>query len=146
MKSVRRQLIEHFPAPPDAVGAVDQLEHALYFMLWDLDDPDVSVDGWMIFKVTSETAVSLEAVGLMTRLHGCSIPMSLRVELRAGGLAWNARASLKDRAWLSLSESRRWDSVYLFAGAEIAEPPWAWDRFYTGVLPKAEPKQSRERR
>ena len=138
MKSVRQQLIERFPPPPRVIEADDQLGHALYCMLWSLGEPDVSVDGWTIFKVTGEAYATLDAVGLMTLLPGGSMPISLHVEATAGGLKWSARASLKDEEWQSQSDSKRWNNVYLFAGGDIADPPWVWDRTYTGTLPKAD--------
>ena len=145
MKSVRQQLIQRFPPPPRAIEADDQLEHALYFMLWTLGEPDVSVDGWTVFKVTGESDASLDAVGLMTILPGGSMPIALHVEVSDRGLSWSARVSLKDEAWLSLSDSKRWNNVYLYAGGDLADPPWEWDRTYTGTVLAQTPNKSLER-
>jgi hypothetical protein len=144
VKSVRQQLIQRFPPPPRAIEADDQLGHALYFMLWSLGDPDVTVDGWTVFKVTGETDASLDAVGLMTLLPGGSMPMALHVEAADPGISWSARASLNDEAWLSLSGSKRWKNVYLYARGELADPPWEWDRTYTGTLLAQTPNTSLE--
>jgi len=139
VKSVRQQLIESFPPPPGATEADDQLGHALYFTLWSIDDPDAIVDGWTIFRVIGESDASLDAVGLMTLLPSGSMPIALHVDATHQGLNWSARVSLKDEAWLSLSASKRWNKVCLFAGGDLVEPPWAWDRTYTGTLPGADP-------
>ncbi len=138
MKSVRQQLIERFPPLPLTTAADDQLGHALYFMLRSSVDPDVSLDGWAFFKVTGESKDSLDAVGLMTLLPGGSMPMALHVGATDSGLTWNAQASLQDKAWLSLSDSKRWNNVYLFAGGDRVDPPWSWDRTYAGILPRAD--------
>ena len=138
MKSVRQQLIEQFPPPPRAIEPDDPLGNALYFMLWSVSDPDISIDGWTFFKVTGESDASLNAVGIMALLPGGSMPIALRVEVTALGLSWNAQASLNDAAWLSLSDSKRWNSVYLLASGDRADPPWSWDRQYSGTLPQAD--------
>lgn len=132
MKSVRHQLIERFPPLPGVTEPDDQLSHALYFMLWSLSD--VTVDGWTVFKVTSESEDSLDAVGLMTLLPSGSMPMAIHVVATEQGLEWNAQVSLKDESWLSLSSSKRWKSTYLFACGDLPDPPWSWDRTYTGAL------------
>ena len=134
MKSVRQELIQRFPPPRRVSEADDQLGHALESMLRFVGDPDVSADGWSLFKVTVETDASLEAVGLMMLLPDGSTPIALHVAATDGELQWSARASMKDEVWLSLSHSKRWKSVYLFAGGDLADPPWAWDRTYAGKL------------
>ena len=138
MKSVRQQLLERFPPPPRAIEPDEQLGHALYFVLWSLGDPDVSVDGWKIFKVTSETDLSLDVVGLMWLLPAGSMPVALHVDATDDGLTWNAQATLRDEAWLSLSDAKRWNNVYLFVNGDRPDPPWSWDRTYTGVLSMAD--------
>jgi hypothetical protein len=138
VKSVRQQLLDRFPPPPRAIQPDQQLGHALYFMLGAIGDPDVSVDGWKVFKVTGESDVSLDVVGLMWLLPAGSMPVALRVDVTDAGLSWRAQASLKDEGWLSLPDSKRWKNVYLFAGGDRPEPPWSWDRTYTGFLPRAD--------
>jgi len=138
VKSIRQQLIDRFPPPPGAREPDDQLGHALYFMLWSLNDPNVTVDGWTVFKVTGESDVSLDAVGLMTLVPGGSTPMALRVNATDQGLEWNAQVSLNDEVWLSMPASKRWNNVYLFAGGHRVDPPWSWDRTYEGILTRAD--------
>jgi len=134
VESVRQQLIKRFPPPPRATDPEKQLGHALYFMLWSIDDRNVTVDGWTVFKVVRETDLSLDAIGLMTLLPGGSVPISLRLDSTERGLAWKAQVSLQDEEWLSLSDSKRWNTVYLFANGDLAEPPWVWDRTYEGIV------------
>lgn len=138
MKSIRQQLIDWFPPPPGVTEADDQLEHALYFMLWGLGDSDVAVDGWTFFKITGESNSSLDAVGMMDLLPEGSMPIALHVRASDGEIRWNARASLNDEGWLSMSDSKRWTKVYLFASGGLVEPPWEWNRSYKGNLQRAD--------
>jgi hypothetical protein len=144
VESVRQQLLKRYPASRRAIDADDRLGHALYSMLCSLNDPDVTLDGWALFKVVHETDDSLESVGLMTLLPGGSAPMALRLDSTEQGLLWKAKASLRDEAWLSLSDSKRWNNVYLFANGDRALPPWVWDRSYEGVVGSQTPGATEE--
>jgi hypothetical protein len=132
MDSVRQQLLKRYPASRRAIDADDRLGHALYVMLGSMNDPDMTLDGWALFKVIHETDESLESIGLMTLLPSGSAPIELRLDSTEKGLRWKAKVSLRDAVWLSLPDGKRWNSVYLFAHGDRAQPPWVWDRSYEG--------------
>jgi len=95
------------------------------------------VDGWTLLRVVQESDESLDAVGLMTLLPSGSVPMALNITADEGGLTWSVQAALQDRAWLALSDSKRWNNVYLYATGERETPPWTWGQQYRGrVLSK----------
>jgi hypothetical protein len=47
---------------------------------------------------------------------------------------WSAQIAHLDEAWRSLSQSRQWKSVYLYASGELSSPRWNWARQYQGSL------------
>jgi hypothetical protein len=134
VETIRQRLISRFPPPPRAAGPDDQLGHALYVVLSSLRDPDVTIDGWTLFKVVREADDLLDAVGLMTLLPSGAVPMALQLKTTESGVAWSAQISLRDEVWLSWPDSKRWKNVYLFAGGDRAVPPWSWDRTYEGFV------------
>jgi len=138
MEPIRQQLLRKFPPPPHVCVPDDQLAYAVYFMLYAINDPEVTVDGWTLFKRLRESDVSLDTVGLMTLLPSGSVPIALSVKTTEDGLVWSAQLSLRDENWLSLSDSKRWNTVYLYANGDCAEPAWRWDRCYNGVVPEAD--------
>jgi hypothetical protein len=144
VESVRQLLLKRHPAPPRSIDSDDRLGYSLYLMLSSLNDPDVTMDGWALFKVIHETDESLEAVGLMTLLPSGSTPMSLRLDSTEKGLHWNAQISLRNEAWLALSDSKRWNDVYLFAKGDRTQPPWVWDRSYEGIVGSQTPEAPQE--
>jgi hypothetical protein len=106
----------------------EELATALYFMLRSIDD--LSMDGWALFRVVQESEDMIDAVGLMTLLPSGSVPVALNVTADEGGLIWSLQAALQDRDWLALSDSKRWNSVYLYAVGDRETP--TWDRRYHG--------------
>jgi len=134
MASVRQQILQKFPSQTRIHEPDVELANGLSYMLWSIDDAQVTVDGWTLFKVVQEADDSLDAVGLMTLFPSGSTPIAVCVRATESGLAWSARLSLRDEAWLSLSESKRWKNVYLYASGDREEPPWIWDRRYHGIV------------
>ena len=128
--SVRQQVLRQFSPQTREPERDENLATALYFMLWSIDD--LTVDGWALFRVVQESEESLDAVGLMTLLPSGSVPMALNVRADAGGLTWSVQAALQDRSWLALSDSKRWNNVYLYATGDRQAPPWRWGRQYEG--------------
>lgn len=134
MESIRKQIIKRFPPPSRAIEPDDQLGHALYFMLRRLLDVAFIVDGWTLFKVIRESGDSLGTVGIMATLSpGYAVPMALSIKAADGGLVWSAQAAVDDHTWRSLSESKQWNEVYLYASGNRDETPWTWDCSYQGV-------------
>jgi hypothetical protein len=133
MGFVRQQVIQRFPSD-SRVSEEEQLATALYFLLWSIEELEVSVDGWSLLQVVRESDDSLDAVGLMTLLPNGSIPMAISVRAAADGIAWSAQVAVPDQEWDSLSHSKRWNSVYLHATGDRGERSWTWGRQYQGVV------------
>jgi hypothetical protein len=138
MASVREQLLHRFPSPGAPVQPEEEVAHALYFILWHIDDQNVCVDGWMQFRIIRESEDSLDAVGLMSLLPTGSVPIEVSVSAAERGLAWSAQVARRDPSWLSLSESKQWKQVYLYATGELEKPQWVWERRYEGLVPRAD--------
>lgn len=132
IRTVRQRLLRHFPHQARANEPDDDVATAVYFMLWSMEG--VSVDGWRFFRVVRESDDCLEALGLMTLLPTGSVPICVTIKADENGLAWSARAGVQDRDWLALSDSKRWNSVYLYATGEREEPQWEWDRECQGQV------------
>jgi hypothetical protein len=130
MESVRQQLLRLFPIQVRVDEPDGDVAAAIYAMLWAMED--LFVDGWSLFRVVRESDDSLEALGLMTLLPDGSVPISVTVKADEIGLAWSARPGLQDQQWLALSNSKRWNAVYLYATGGRDEPRWAWGREYRG--------------
>ena len=138
MASVREQLLHRFPPPKPRMQPDDEVAHALYFMLWHIDDQNVCVDGWTLFRIIRESENSLDAVGLMSLLPTGSVPIEVSVTATESGLVWSAQVARRDPAWLSLSDSKQWNRVYLYATGELERPQWTWERRYEGSVHRAD--------
>jgi hypothetical protein len=138
MRSVREQVLQHFPIEAGVRGPDDELKNALYALLWSIDDKDLIVDGWAYFRVIRESKESLDAVGLMTLLPGESVSESVPIEINVkgdeGGFAWSVQIGRLDPPWLALSDSKRWRWVYLYANGDREVPPWTWGRQQHGSV------------
>jgi hypothetical protein len=111
----------------------DPLADATYIFLRGLPDLDLSVDGWTSFHVIRETEVSLTAVGIMTVLPADDLPLEVEFSTESNETRYLVRVGLVDERWHSLSESKRWKSVYLYAtqGRDI---DWTWSEPISGQL------------
>jgi hypothetical protein len=132
MATVRQQLLRQFPLQAHVNEPDGDVANAVYSMLWSLED--LVVDGWVLFRVVHESDDSLDALGLMTLLPSGSIAMSVNIRVDERGIAWSAQVGLADQQWLALSDSKRWNSVYLYATGGRKEPQWNWAREYRGVV------------
>jgi hypothetical protein len=126
MESIRQQLLRLFPVRVRAAEPDGDVAAAIEAMLWAMED--LAVDGWALFRVVNESDDLLEALGLMTLLPGGSVPISVSVKADELGLVWTARAGIQDPRWLALSDSKRWNDVYLYATGGRDDPRWAWGR------------------
>lgn len=136
MASVRQQLLRQFPIQARASEPDGDVATAVYALLWSMED--LVVDGWALFRVVQESDDSIDALGLMTLLPSGSIPMSVKIRADEAGLACSVQVGLQDQRWLALSDSKRWNSVYLFATGERDEPQWNWGREYQGLVRRAD--------
>lgn len=103
----------------------DPVADAIYIFLRGLPDLDLPVDGWTSFHVVGEATESLTAVGIMTVLPTNELPLEVEFWTESNQMRYRLRVGLVDERWHSLSESKRWKSVYLYAtqGLDMA---WTW--------------------
>ena len=123
MASIRELLLQRSRLRgPDAQEPDDQVGSALYELLYQLGG--LSVDGWELFRIIRESADSMDAVGLMTLLPTGVIPIEINLALAGQTLNWTVQVADQDEAWNSLSHSKQWKSVFLYAGGDLNSPPW----------------------
>jgi hypothetical protein len=125
---IRQQVLRQFPIRGHAQAPDADLAAALYALLRFADGSDLIVDGWALFRVVRESDESLDALGLMTLLPTGSVPIAINVSGDEQGFAWSAHIGRQDPHWLALSDSKRWNSVYLHATDGRDEPQWTWER------------------
>ena len=109
---------------------------ALYVYLRTIPEIDLAFDAWKMPRVVNETADSLRAVGVMYVLPGSEFPVEVELSRQRGSIGHVVRVGADDARWNSLSESKRWKAVYLYATGEQDEG-WTWSEPVTGVLPYA---------
>ena len=136
MQAIREQIIERFSLGGSVREAPDDIADALYALLYRMDLP-VCVDGWNFFRIVSESDDQLHAVGLMTLLPVGSAPIELRLKATDQDLTWSVRVGRQDQIWESLSESKRWKGLYLYASGDSEAPIWNWEGSYEGRVHNA---------
>jgi hypothetical protein len=103
----------------------------LYVYLRDIPEIDLTLDDWKMLRVVSETADSLRAVGIMNVLPSSETPMEVELSKQPGSIAYVVRVGVADQRWNSLSDSKRWKAVYLYATGE-REEGWNWSQPLSG--------------
>jgi hypothetical protein len=96
----------------------------------------VVLDGWKQLQLVHETATSLRAVGLMTVLPTGERPLEVELFREHGSTRYWLRTGVDDAHWRSLSESKRWKAVYLYASGDRDEQ-WNWSEPISGYLADA---------
>ena len=134
MESVRERLARRFDSFARKREPEEMIGDAIYALLRSASELEIVVDGWTLFKVMRESENALEAVGLMTLLPSGSIPILVNVGLGAESLTWSIQVGEQRPDWCALSESKRWNHVYLYATASTQEPPLVWGRRYQGEV------------
>jgi hypothetical protein len=94
---------------------------------------DVALDGWKMFRLMTETITSLRAVGIMHVLPGGELPVEVMLSTSLEGTRYRVQIGGDDSEWKSLSESKRWKAVYLYATGECDEQ-WVWSKPISGCL------------
>jgi hypothetical protein len=138
MQSIRAQVLHHFSLDTGSQAPDDALANALYALLRSVHGTDVTVDGWAHLRIVSESKESLRAVGLMTLLPSRSAPVEVHCEVSSHGFAWSARIGRIDPPWVALSDSQRWNNVYLYALGEGAAPQWEWGEQHHGSINRSD--------
>ena len=133
--SILRELLTHYLSTTDATNTEpdEELADSIYRLLWQLENHEVVIDGWSYFRVVEESSTELTAVGLMWQLPSGSVPIEVNLALKGKEIAWSIRFGQPDQSWLDLSNSKRWNYVYLYAD-DSGPPEWIWSEPYEGVL------------
>lgn len=97
---------------------------------------DVAVDGWKTLRLVSETRTSLRAVGIMYVLPASELPLEVELSREVSSTRYRVRVAVEDARWNSLSESKRWKAVYLYASGGRDEE-WNWREPIEGCVPDA---------
>ena len=97
---------------------------------------DIAVDGWRMLRLVRETPTSLRAVGLMHVLPAGELPIEVELSRDVGSTRYRLRIGVGDARWDSLSDSKRWNAVYLYASGERDEE-WTWSEPISGCLADA---------
>lgn len=138
MEAIRRQLVQHFTLPRSRRDPETEVADASYILLRFVEDIAVVVDGWQNFHIVQESHDSLDAVGLMTLLPGGSTPIALGFKSTDRGVAWSVKFAHPRHPWNSLSESKKWKSMYLYATGESVDCPWLWEWQHEGISVRAD--------
>jgi hypothetical protein len=101
-----------------------------------IPDLDITLDGWRTLRIVHETATSLRAVGIMYVLPAGELPVEVELSRESASTRYRLRIGIDDDRWKSLSDSKRWNAVYLYASSERDEP-WSWAQPLSGCLPDA---------
>lgn len=121
---------ERFPENPTGDGA---FSYALELFLRVIPNLDASLDGWKMFRLASETATSLRAVGIMHVLPSGVLPVEVTLSTGSRGIQYRVQIGIDDSQWDSLSDSKRWKAVYLYASG-VRDEEWAWSKPISGWL------------
>lgn len=132
--TARNHVTESLPLPEAvADGPDDELANSMYRLLWTLETSEASVDGWLYFAVIRETASEISTVGLMSLLPSGSIPIQVDVRVSDDQAQWVVRFGRMNLTWLELSESKRWNYVYLYSRGVNDRPKGAADDRHNGA-------------
>ncbi len=111
-----------FPGDPHGDEA---FRYALYLYVRGLPEVDIAVDGWRTLQISRETRGFMRAVGIMSILPPDELPLEVVLRLRGAETAYWLRFGVPDRLWRSMTRSRRWKAVYLYAHDRHAAS-WNW--------------------
>jgi hypothetical protein len=118
--------------PTDPAGE-EAFTYALELYLRVIPNLDVAVDGWRMLRIVRETAASLRAVGIMHVLPTGELPLEVELSRELGATRYWLRIGMGNACWDSLSNSKRWKAVYLYANGERDEE-WTWSEAISGCL------------
>jgi hypothetical protein len=121
-----------FPAEP---AGEEAFTYALYLCLRSLHIADVAMDGWRMLRIAGETATSLRAVGIMHVLPTGELPIEVELSGELHSIRYWVRIGMDDDRWGSLTDSKRWKAVYLYANGARDEA-WHWSQPISGCFPE----------
>jgi hypothetical protein len=89
-----------------------------------------------MLQIVRETTTSLRAVGIMHVLPPDELPLEVELSREVGSTRYWLRIGVGDTRWYSLSDSKRWKAVYLYADGQRDEE-WTWSEPISGCLSDA---------
>lgn len=141
IRTIRDDIYERYPKlfelvnkqfPGDTRGS-EAFKFALQLYLYSLPNWEVAIDGWTLFNVVKETPKVLRAVGIVEVLPSGELPIDAEFSFIDGSIEYRILVGSDDQVWSSLTNSKRWNTVYLYA-TEGSEPEWNWEQVVTGSL------------
>lgn len=118
--------------PTDPAGE-DAFTYALELYLRHIPNLDVAVDGWRMARLVRGSDTFVRAVGIIHVLPAGELPLELEVSTGPASTRYRLRVGIDDARWRSLSDSKRWKAVYLYATAERAQE-WTWSEPISGCI------------
>ena len=89
-----------------------------------------------MLRLVQETRTSLRAVGIMHVLPAGELPLEVELSREFGSTRYRVRVGIEDARWNSLTDSKRWKVVYLYATGE-GDEEWNWSEPIAGCLADA---------
>ena len=119
------------PFPTDETGD-EAFAYALELFLRTIDNLEM-MDGWRMVRLVRETDTSLRAVGIMHVLPAGALPCEVELSRELKSIRYWVRIGVDDDRWRSLSDSKSWNAVYLYATAGRKEE-WTWSKPISGCI------------
>jgi hypothetical protein len=95
-----------------------------------------AIDGWRLLRVVHQTSASMRVVAIAYVLPTGEIPVEIEFTQDSGSVSYSIRKGIEDPEWASLSDSKRWNAVYLYATGQHDER-WTWSEPASGYLKDA---------
>jgi hypothetical protein len=133
--TITKLVQQRFPGNP---AGEEAFAYALELFLRLIPNLDISLDGWKLFRLVSETATSLRAVGIAYVLPDGELPVEVTLSTCLPGIRYGLQQGVPDSQWNSLSAAKRWKAVYLYASGE-RDREWGWSKPISGCLDYGHP-------
>jgi hypothetical protein len=119
---------EQFPGDSTSDEAV---AYAFELFLRLIPDLRISLDGWKMFRLISESSTSLRTAGITYVLPAGDLPVQVTLSTDSRGTRYEVQIGVGDSRWESLSDRKRWKAVYLYSSGERDEE-WHWSKPISG--------------
>ncbi|MBB5213329.1 hypothetical protein HNQ53_003585 [Microbulbifer hydrolyticus] len=90
-------------------------------------------DGHQAFHTLRKDERSISCVGLVEDFECNVYPFWLKVNLERAELNYDVYVGRRDSTWIELSNSRKWNAIYVLSTDEAASE-WDWQDHFTGTL------------
>ena len=87
-----------------------------------------------MFHVLKETETSIQGIGIMYTLPVGELPVEISLSRAPNATSYQVWVGQADDRWSSLTESKRWKAVYLYA-KEGHDSKWDWSEPVSGHVP-----------